>query len=212
MAFAFPSCSHRLRISIRKLDGCVPAALGQPTMKPPTGSGEPCNYGDGSGQTGRSLRPIGLSEYSETRHLRMQSISTSSSNLFLRLTRGCNAMDTEDEEEELDEVGFAKAVLDVMKKERAELLKAGLDVDHMIEEIEKVLQEAEDAKARVEDIKRQMLMEMSKSLIKDKSATLSSAEKLDMAVETVRRGETTEDYYKRVKRRGEKPRQDSNDA
>ena len=121
-------------------------------------------------------------------------------------------MDTEDEEEELDEVGFAKAVLDVMKKERAELLKAGLDVDHMIEEIEKVLQEAEDAKARVEDIKRQMLMEMSKSLIKDKSATLSSAEKLDMAVETVRRGETTEDYYKRVKRRGEKPRQDSNDA
>jgi len=114
-----------------------------------------------------------------------------------------------DDEEELDEIGFAKAVIDAIKKSREELRKAGLDVDRMIEELEKTLREAEDLQAQLDELKRQELMEMSKSLIGDKGAAGPSVEKLDMAVKDLLGGETTEEYYKRLKRRGEKPQQDS---
>ena len=116
------------------------------------------------------------------------------------------------DEEVFNEVEFAKAVLELMKKERAELKKAGLDVDHMIEELEIAMQEAEDSKAHLDDLKRRMVMEMSKSLIGEKGAPASSTDQLDMAARELRKGETAEDYFKREKRRAEKPQEDTGNA
>jgi len=113
------------------------------------------------------------------------------------------------DEEVADEVEFAKAVLDLMRKERAELKKVGLDIDHMMEELESAMQEAQDAKAHLDDLKKRMVMEMSKSLIGEKGAPAASTDQLDMATKEMRKGETTEDYFMREKRRAQKPREDS---
>jgi len=123
-------------------------------------------------------------------------------------------MDDEEEVDEalMDEVEFAKAILELMKKDRAELKKAGLDVDHMIEELENLMQEAKDSKADLEDLKKRMVMEMSKSLIKAKGAPASSTDHLDMAAKEMRKGETAEDYFKRVKRRATHPNDDTGNA
>jgi len=77
----------------------------------------------------------------------------------------------------------------------------------MIEEIEKTWRESEDLQFHLDELKRQELMEMSKSLIGDKGAASPSVEKLDMAAEGVLGGETTEKYYRRIKRQREKPQQ-----
>lgn len=122
----------------------------------------------------------------------------------------------EDEEEFdgeiLDELEFAKAVLELMKKERAAIKKGGVDVDRMIEEIEDLLQQVEDSKAHLEDLKRRMLMAMSKSLIGDKGAPQGPNEHLDMAAKDLHKGETAEEYFRRVKRRTRKPEEDCNNA
>jgi len=114
--------------------------------------------------------------------------------------------------EEFDEMEFARAVLELMKKERAAIKKGGVDVDRMIEELEDLLQQTEDSKADLEDLKRRMLMSMSRSLIGDKGAPTGPSERLDMAAKDLHKGETAEDYFKRVKRRANKPEQDPNNA
>ncbi len=122
----------------------------------------------------------------------------------------------EDEEEfdgeELDEMEFAKAVLEFMKKERASIKKAGVDVDRMIEELEDLLQQTEDSKAHLEDLNRRILMEMSKSAIGDKGAPQGPSERLDMAAKDLRKGESAEEYFRRVNRRAKKPEEDCNNA
>jgi hypothetical protein len=122
----------------------------------------------------------------------------------------------EDEEEfdgeEFDDIGFAKAVLEFMKKERASIKKGGVDVDRMIEELEDLLQQTEDSKAHLADLNRRMLMEMSKTAIGDKGAPQGPSERLDMAAKDLRKGETAEEYFKRVKRRARKPKDDSGNA
>jgi hypothetical protein len=116
------------------------------------------------------------------------------------------ADDMEDfDEEYIDEMEFSKEVLELFKKERAALKKAGLDVDFMIAEIERLIQEADDAKARVEDLKRQMLMSMSKSLVGQKGAPPASVEQLDMAGKDLRKDGDVEEYFKRLWRRTRKP-------
>jgi hypothetical protein len=114
--------------------------------------------------------------------------------------------------EELDEMEFAKAVLEMLKKERAAIKKGGVDVDRMIEELEDLLQQTEDSKADVEDLKRRMLMAMSKSAIGDKGAPQGPSERLDMAGKDLQKGETAEEYFRRVKRRAREPKEDCNNA
>jgi hypothetical protein len=116
------------------------------------------------------------------------------------------------DEQVADEVEFAKAVLELMKRERTELIKAGLDVDHMIEELENIMQEAQDAKAHLDDLKKRMVMEMSKSLIGEKGAPAASTDQFDMASKELRKGETAEEYFQRVKRRAGKPDEGCNNA
>ena len=116
------------------------------------------------------------------------------------------------DEDDFDEVEFARAVLGVIKKSRVELMKAIFDVDHMIEEIGKILRETRDLRAQLDDLKRQEPVEMSKSLIGDKGAAGPSVEKLDMAVKGVLGGETTEEYYRRLRRQTEKAQRNSNYA
>jgi hypothetical protein len=116
------------------------------------------------------------------------------------------------DEEGFDELEFAKAVLELLKKERAEIKKGGVDVDRMIEELEDLLQQTKDSKADLDDLKRRMIMEMSKSLIGEKGAPASSTDHLDMAAKEMREGETAEEYFRRVKRRTTHPNDDTANA
>jgi len=120
--------------------------------------------------------------------------------------------DEEFDAEVLDELEFAKAVLELMKKERAAIKKGGVDVDRMIEELEDLLQQTEDSKAHLDDLKRRMVMEMSKSLIGVKGAPASSTDHLDMAGKDLRKGESAEEYFRRVKRRAIRPDDDTGNA
>ena len=120
--------------------------------------------------------------------------------------------DEEFDAEVLDELEFAKAVLELMKKERAAIKKGGVDVDRMIEELEDLLQQTEDSKAHLDDLKRRMVMEMSKSLIGQKGAPASSTDHLDMAAKEMRKGETAEEYFRRVKRRARQSKDDTGDT
>ena len=109
---------------------------------------------------------------------------------------------SEDEDiSDVDVIGFAKEVIALLKQERKTLMEKGLDVDRMIEELEDILQQALDSKARLDDIKRQMIMSMSKSLVGGEDTTHHVDERLDMAAETLRKDEDVQEYFRRVMRR-----------
>jgi hypothetical protein len=135
-------------------------------------------------------------------------------NQFLDPSDRAESMEDDEEfdAEVIDELEFAKAVLEFMKKERAAIKKGGVDVDRMIEELEDLLQQTEDSKAHLDDLKRRMVMEMSKSLIGVKGAPASSTDHLDMAAKEMREAETAEEYFKRVKRRTTHPNDDTANA
>jgi len=116
------------------------------------------------------------------------------------------------EDECIDEIAFSKEVLEFLRKERKKLKEAGLDADCMIEQLEKLLQETEDSKAHLEDLKRQMLMETSRSLIGEKGPPPASTERLDMAAKELRKEGDLEDYYKRLRRRSTTPEARLNDT
>ncbi len=102
--------------------------------------------------------------------------------------------------------------LELLKRDRKKLREAGLDVDFMIEELEDLLQKIDDGKAHIEDVKRQMVMATSKSLIGDEGPSPASTERLDMAAKELRKEGDVEEYFRRLRRRSTTPNADSKDT
>ncbi len=113
------------------------------------------------------------------------------------------------EEDCYDNTDVTRELLELLKRERKKLTEAGLDVDFMIKELEDLLQKIDDGKAHIEDIKRQMVMESSKSLIGDEGPSPASTDRLDMAAKELRKDGDVEEYYKRLRRRSTTPDADS---
>jgi len=116
------------------------------------------------------------------------------------------------DEDGIDEIDFAKIVLEYMKKERATLVKAGLDVDSMVRELESLLEKTEDSKARVNDLKRQMLKSLSNPADQQPGAYAAHAEHLDMAKTDLRADDDPVKYFQRLRRRLKRFESDEKDA
>lgn len=106
-----------------------------------------------------------------------------------------------DDEEEIDEVEFAKQVIEYLKKERAALLAAGLDVDPMIRQLEEVLEEVNDAKGRVDDLQRQILKSTGSPVAWLPGPYMAPVEHLDMAAADLRSDNDVMEYFRRLRRR-----------
>ena len=78
------------------------------------------------------------------------------------------------------------------------LKEKGLDVDFMIGDIEELIERTEDAKARLEGLKKQQLMSMSESPIREVSPTSATVAHLDMAAREFRGDEAVLKHYRRV--------------
>jgi len=85
-------------------------------------------------------------------------------------------------EENIDVEEFTKQVIALMKKERMKLIEAGFDVDFMIHQLEGLLEDAVDAKAKLDII------------------YMAPTEHLDMATTKMRSDEDVIEYFKRLRR------------
>lgn len=105
----------------------------------------------------------------------------------------------DDDSGDFDEIENAKEIIAFMKKERKMLMEKGIDVDKAIEDLERIIQQAEDSKAHLEDIKRQLVKSV--SLIGKDDSTHPLDERLDMASKDLRKDEDVQEYFRRARRR-----------
>jgi len=103
-------------------------------------------------------------------------------------------------EENIDVEEFTKQVIALMKKERMKLIEAGFDVDFMIHQLEGLLEDAVDAKAKLDIIKRQLLKSYTMSKEDHRSSYMAPTEHLDMATTKMRSDEDVIEYFKRLRR------------
>ena len=127
-------------------------------------------------------------------------MSVLSSLISLQHGEVCSVEYSEDDDSgDFDEIENAKEIIAFMKKERKMLMEKGIDVDKAIEDLERIIQQAEDSKAHLEDIKRQLVKSV--SLIGKDDSTHPLDERLDMASKDLRKDEDVQEYFRRARRR-----------
>ena len=89
----------------------------------------------------------------------------------------------------------------LLKQEREALIKAGLDVDFMIRQLEGLLEELQEGEARIDELKRQMLKSLSMSVIEQVDGCVAPSDHLDMAAPDMRNNDDVIEYFKRHRKR-----------